>query len=226
MKYHVLLLQDSGCRAIIASLACRARERPLAISFPESRLANDPLTYEDLLRIVEILKASELFSEFRLKVGDIEVELRRRAPAAPSTTDLPTVERAPGRLPSPALPATPAHAPPASPTTVSSDLPPAQPVSVAPHPEQASGDRWPPDAMVIRAPMVGTFYRAPEPGARPFVAVGDRVDADTIVCIIEVMKLMNSISAGAEGVVTHILVEDAAPVEAQAPLIVLAPRPK
>ena len=110
-------------------------------------MANDPLTYEDLLRIVEILKASELFSEFRLKVGDIEVELRRRAPAAPSTTDLPTVERAPGRLPSPALPATPAYAPPASPTTVSSDLPPAQPVSVAPHPEQASGDRWPPEFM-------------------------------------------------------------------------------
>lgn len=74
--------------------------------------------------------------------------------------------------------------------------------------------------------MVGTFYRAPEPGARPFVEVGDPVGPDSIVCIIEVMKLMNSISAGAEGEVTHILVEDAAPVEAQAPLIVLSPHPR
>ena len=71
--------------------------------------------------------------------------------------------------------------------------------------------------------MIGTFYRSPEPGARPFVLVGDHVSADTTVCIIEVMKLMNSIPAGAEGVVSHILVEDAAPVDANTPLIVLAP---
>lgn len=192
-------------------LACRARKVVFVNSFPESRLANDPLTYEDLLHIVEILKASEQFSEFRLKVGDIEVELRRRAPVAATTTIPPVVESA--------------HVPSAAPDTAPLNSPPARPETVALNPGRASGaSDWPRDAIVIHAPMVGTFYRAPEPGARPFVTVGDHVDADSIVCIIEVMKLMNSIAAGVEGVVTHILAEDAAPVEPQAPLIVLAPR--
>jgi acetyl-CoA carboxylase biotin carboxyl carrier protein len=72
--------------------------------------------------------------------------------------------------------------------------------------------------------MVGTFYRASEPNAAPFVEAGAMVEADTTVCIIEVMKLMNSIAAGAAGVVTHILVEDGAPVEFGQPIIVIAPR--
>jgi acetyl-CoA carboxylase biotin carboxyl carrier protein len=71
--------------------------------------------------------------------------------------------------------------------------------------------------------MVGTFYRAPQPGAPPFVEVGHAVTPDAVVCIIEVMKLLNSIPAGAEGTVTHILVEDAAAVETGQPLIVLEP---
>lgn len=190
-------------------------------------MANDPLTYEDLLRIVEILKASEQFSEFRLKVGDIEVELRRRPPVAPASTVSPAVELQHVQSPLPVAPAIPAESAPAPPTGAPAASRPsaAHPVAVASVPEQASGvGDWPRDAMVIHAPMVGTFYRAPEPGARPFVAVGDHVNPDSIVCIIEVMKLMNSISAGVEGVVTHILVEDAAPVASQAPLIVLAPR--
>jgi len=71
--------------------------------------------------------------------------------------------------------------------------------------------------------MVGTFYRAPEPGAPPFVEVGQQVEPDTVVCIIEVMKLMNSIPAGTRGTVLHILVAEAAPVEAGQALIVLQP---
>lgn len=73
--------------------------------------------------------------------------------------------------------------------------------------------------------MVGTFYRAPEPGAAPFTEVGRAVGEDDVVCIIEVMKLMNSIPAGARGTVTHILVEDGASVEAGQAMIVLTPAP-
>ena len=83
---------------------------------------------------------------------------------------------------------------------------------------------WPEDSIVIRSPMVGTFYRSPAPGAPPFVEVGQAVEPDTTVCIIEVMKLMNSIAAGAQGTVVQILVEDASLVEAAQPLIVLSPR--
>ena len=71
--------------------------------------------------------------------------------------------------------------------------------------------------------MVGTFYRAPEPGAKPFVEVGQSVEPGAIVCIVEVMKLMNSVAAGVHGTVLQVLVSDAAPVQAGQPLIVLQP---
>jgi acetyl-CoA carboxylase biotin carboxyl carrier protein len=61
----------------------------------------------------------------------------------------------------------------------------------------------------VRAPLLGTFYRAPRPGAPPFVEVGSTVEPDTVVCIIETMKLMNSVTAGAAGTVAQILVENA-----------------
>ena len=65
----------------------------------------------------------------------------------------------------------------------------------------------------IKAPMVGTFYAAPEPGADPYLKVGARVSAGQTVCIIEAMKIMNEIEAEFGGVVREILVEDAQPVE-------------
>ena len=69
----------------------------------------------------------------------------------------------------------------------------------------------------------GRCYRAPEPGAKPFVEVGQRVEPMAIVCIVEVMKLMNSVPAGVRGTVLQVLVDDASPVEAGQPLIVVQP---
>ena len=71
--------------------------------------------------------------------------------------------------------------------------------------------------------MVGTFYVAPEPGAAPFVTVGQRVTAEMTVCIVEVMKLMHSVPAEHTGVITHVLVRDGEPVEFGQPLIVVDP---
>ncbi len=65
----------------------------------------------------------------------------------------------------------------------------------------------------IRAPMVGTFYNAPKPGADPFVEIGSSVNEDSVIAIIEVMKLMNSIPAGLNGEIVEILVTDAQFVE-------------
>jgi len=65
----------------------------------------------------------------------------------------------------------------------------------------------------IRAPMVGTFYNAPRPGADPFVEIGSNVNEDSVIAIIEVMKLMNSIPAGLNGEIVEILVTDAQFVE-------------
>ena len=66
--------------------------------------------------------------------------------------------------------------------------------------------------MAVRAPLPGTFYRAPRPGAAPFVEVGDEVREDTVVAIVETMKLMNSVPAGTRGRVAEIFVENAEPV--------------
>ncbi len=65
----------------------------------------------------------------------------------------------------------------------------------------------------IKSPMIGTFYRAPSPESAPYVEVGTEVNPDTVVCIIEAMKVMNEIKAEAKGVVTQVMVENAKPVE-------------
>ena len=171
-------------------------------------MTHDTLTYDDLLRIVELIKSSEQFSEFRLKIGDVEIELRRRQHA--STPAAVAVS-----VPTP----TPANSPTGAAATTTQ---PATPTDPSP---ALSTPTWPAGSTVVRAPMVGTFYRSPEPGAPPFVEIGQAVEPDTTVCIIEVMKLMNSIPAGARGVVTHVLAENGAPVETNAPLVVVEPAP-
>jgi len=87
----------------------------------------------------------------------------------------------------------------------------------APAPEPSARS----DAIV--APMLGTFYRAPAPGEAPFVDVGSRVEPDTIVCIIEVMKMMNSVHAGVSGTIAEVYVENGEPVEYGAPLFRVEP---
>jgi acetyl-CoA carboxylase biotin carboxyl carrier protein len=79
------------------------------------------------------------------------------------------------------------------------------------------------DLVHVRAPIVGTFYAAPEPGAAPFVAVGDLVEAGQQVAIVEAMKLMNAVTAPQAGRVVEVLVADAGRVEYDQGLIVLAP---
>jgi len=95
--------------------------------------------------------------------------------------------------------------------------PPGDPLPARPGPqtdEAASGLAPSEDgAVTVEAPMLGVFYRAPSPGAPPFVDVGTRVEADTIVCLIEVMKMMNSVQAGVAGTIATIHVENAQPVE-------------
>jgi len=77
---------------------------------------------------------------------------------------------------------------------------------------------------LIKAPTIGTFYNRPSPDAEPFVKVGARVSNDTVVCIIEAMKLFNEITADCSGVITEILVENQQPVEYGQPLFKVDPR--
>ena len=74
---------------------------------------------------------------------------------------------------------------------------------------------------LVTSPMIGTFYRRPSPNSAPFVEVGDQVAPDTDVCIVEVMKLLNTIPAGCKGTVSQILVEDGATIESGQALMVI-----
>ena len=149
------------------------------------------LTYDDVLRIVELVKATQ-FSEFRLKVGDVEVHLRRSNGAAPAARESLAAESA----------------------------------AATQRATEAGERQFPAGAVLVRSPMVGTFYRSPAPDAPPFVEVGQHVEPDATVCIIEVMKLMNSIAAEARGVVTEILAENGKPVEHGQVLMVIRPDPE
>ena len=93
--------------------------------------------------------------------------------------------------------------------------------------ESAAGEAASPSGdqhlVKIASPMVGTFYRASAPDADPFVSVGTEIEEDTVVCIVEAMKVMNEIKAEIRGVIRQILVENAAPVQFGQPLLLVEP---
>jgi len=100
----------------------------------------------------------------------------------------------------------------------------ASPVAVAPPVVAvpvAAPPPAPPEGHLVKSPMVGTFYRAASPGAKPFVEVGDSVAVGDPLCIIEAMKLMNEIESDQAGVIKQILAENGQPVEFGQPLIII-----
>jgi acetyl-CoA carboxylase biotin carboxyl carrier protein len=94
--------------------------------------------------------------------------------------------------------------------------------ALVPAPAPAAEAPKAPEGHIVKSPMVGTFYRAGAPGAKPFVEVGDTVKVGQTICVIEAMKLMNEIEADKDGVVKAIMVENAQPVEYGEPLMMIA----
>jgi acetyl-CoA carboxylase biotin carboxyl carrier protein len=112
-----------------------------------------------------------------------------------------------------------AAAAPAAPSPILAMAGPA--AAPAPGPSPATLEVPPEEGHVVKSPMVGTFYRAATPGAKPFVEVGDTVQEGTTLCIVEAMKLMNEIEADKGGIVKAILVDNGQPVEFGQPLFVV-----
>ncbi len=170
-------------------------------------MSHTSLSYQEITQIVELLRFSSQFSEFRLKNGDLEIEVRRGTPDA-QVQPVRALPVQPAAKPEPAAD-TPAAPPPAA----------QEPATATP------GKRsYAENAVLVKAPMVGTFYAAPEPGAAPFVQRGQAVRAGDSLCIIEVMKLMNTIQAECDGVVADIVVKDGMAVEYGQLLMVVEPR--
>ena len=111
----------------------------------------------------------------------------------------------------------------AAPATYYAQVPPAAAAAPAPlaAPAPADVEDELPDGHIVKSPMVGTFYRASAPGAKPLVEVGQSVSEGDRLCIIEAMKLMNEIEADVSGVIKAILVENGQPVEYGEPLFII-----
>ena len=152
---------------------------------------------KDIKAIIDLMRKNSL-SEFELERQDFKIKLKR-APSGPVAAEEPAgapVYAAPLAVTSGGLPATvPSHS------------------GVAP----AS------NLLEIKSPMIGTFYRAPSPESADYVEIGTEVGPETVVCLIEAMKVMNEIKAEVKGVVTDILVENAKPVEFGQPLFRIRP---
>jgi acetyl-CoA carboxylase biotin carboxyl carrier protein len=150
----------------------------------------------DLKAIIDLMRKNSV-TEFELEKDDFKIRLKRGSNGTTpvvSSDDPPVLGYAP-----PPAGAVPAPAPAA---------PPPVPVS---------------NELDIKSPMIGTFYRAPSPESAPYIEVGVEVQPETVVCIIEAMKVMNEIKAEAKGVVTQVMVENAKPVEFGQPLFKIRP---
>ena len=151
---------------------------------------------KDIKAIIDLMKKNSI-TEFELERQDSKIRLKRGlngGSSAASDEPLPVIS-VPMVAAQAALPQATAAVPPPS----------------------ATGE------LEIKSPMIGTFYRAPSPEAGSYVEVGGEVHPDTVVCIIEAMKVMNEIKAEVKGVITQILVENAKPVEFGQPLFKVRP---
>lgn len=150
---------------------------------------------KDIKAIIDLMKKNSI-TEFELERQDSKIRLKRGFNGSPAAVN-------PYDEPAPIIP------PAQSSTAAALPITPAQPV--------ATGE------IEIKSPMIGTFYRAPSPEASSYVEIGSEVNADTVVCIIEAMKVMNEIKAETKGVITQVLVENAKPVEFGQPLFKVRP---
>jgi acetyl-CoA carboxylase biotin carboxyl carrier protein len=144
-------------------------------------------------KLIELLEESGI-AEIEIKEGEEAVRISRMPRGAVVN-----------QMPPAAMPA-PVHAAPAM-------------AAAAPAREEAPALR--PNEHVVTAPMVGTFYSAPTPGAKAFVEIGDEVKVGQVLCIIEAMKMMNQIEADRAGKVTSIMAKNGDPVEFGQPLFVI-----
>ncbi len=158
---------------------------------------------DELRELIQLVRENE-FTEFELEREGFRVRFRRGGEAVESSGA--------GAAPSPLSEAAAASASRGE-TRVAASAVPVHPGAKAE--TEASEDQ---DLYMIPSPIVGTFYRAASPNAEAFVKIGSRVEADSVVCIIEAMKLMNEIQAETTGEVVKIYVENGQPVEYGQPL--------
>jgi acetyl-CoA carboxylase biotin carboxyl carrier protein len=161
------------------------------------------LSDDDVREILRIVDESDV-DELQIQTDGFSLHVSRRADALAPPAPLAPPTAASPMAPSPTAPSPAAAAPP----------------EPAERPPATDADE---DIVLVPSPMLGTFYRAEAPGATAFVEVGSTVGPDSTVCIIEVMKMMNSVAAGVSGTVVEVCAENGTLVEYGAPLLRVRP---
>ena len=155
------------------------------------------MDFSDIERILELVRQHDL-AEFELERDGLKLRVRKAGTP-------PLFHAAP-------IPAVPVIAAPMPPAAATHALPvPASPAPAAPADAEVEDESL--EFAVVKSPIVGTFYRAPEPGAPAFVEVGQHVRKDQVLCIIEAMKLMNEITSEYEGEIVTAYVDNGKPVQ-------------
>jgi len=159
------------------------------------------MDFSEIEKILALVKEHEL-AEFELERDGLKLRVRK-AGAVPTfhATPMPPMAAMPAMAPMPPMASTPAAQP--GPAALA-------PVAGAP---TDAADEAAVDLAVVKSPIVGTFYRSPEPGAPSFVEIGQRVKKDQVLCIIEAMKLMNEITSEYDGEIVSAYVENGKPVQ-------------
>ncbi len=160
---------------------------------------------KEIKSIIELMMKNDL-TEFELEKGDFKLRVKRGPSGEWITSTVPTT---------PAAPAVAHHAPVSAIPVATPSVPVAAPAPVATAAGAASAQ--------IVSPMVGTFYLSPSPDSPPYVNVGQEVNEDTVVCIIEAMKVMNEIKAETKGIIVEVLAQNGKPVEFGKPLFAVRP---
>lgn len=186
-----------------------AKESPVDDTIPDSASISTFLS--QVADLVELVDSRDIM-ELQLKQQGLELSIKKKEalqPVAPAPTMMmqpyPQQMMPPQMAPAPAPAPAPATSAPAAPLALPS---PSKPKS-----------SYPP----LKCPMAGTFYRAPAPGAPPFVKVGDKIQKGQVVCIIEAMKLMNEIESDQSGTLVEIVAEDGKPISVDSPLFIIQP---
>jgi acetyl-CoA carboxylase biotin carboxyl carrier protein len=160
------------------------------------------LSEDDVLHILKLIDESK-FDYFQLEVGELKITVSKGDPIPLAGAAPQPVAVAAAPAPAPAAVSKPAPAPAAAPAAKAATVP---------------------DGMAaITAPLLGTFYVAPEPGAPPFVKVGQQVTEDTTCGLIEVMKVFNSVRAGVKGTIVELVAQNGQFVEFGQPLFIVKP---
>jgi len=168
------------------------------------------LSEDDVLHILKLIDESK-FDYFQLEVGELKITVSKGEPIPLNSAPQPVAASAPAPPPAGAKPLAAAPAPATPPPAAQT-----QPLTVE---ARAAAE----GLLTVTAPLLGTFYVAPEPGAPPFTQVGAKVTEDTTVGLIEVMKVFNSVRAGAKGTIVEVVAQNGQFVEYGQTLFLIKP---